>query len=292
LCDIEAIGHTAPVPRRTLAARRQAVADLVEPTRPLTARSVLASSLLGATEPVLAVAALVTSAALFGISSGAVRTCLWRMVANGELTAEDGSYRLAGPLLERRRRVDDAARPAYVSPHPWDGTWELAVVAPGGRSAVERLELRRAAAALHLAELREGTWTRPDNLDPQRLPSSRAVVAEQCVQFRHATAELAAHDVAALFDLSGWAAVARRLIDAIDDELDAGPPRDAVTDVLTFRFLLSVAVVRHLQLDAHLPAELLPADWPAERLRADYRRYDAAFKRDLAAAGRAARGSS
>jgi phenylacetic acid degradation operon negative regulatory protein len=210
------------------------------------------------------------------------------MVASGELTADDGTYTLAGPLLERRHRVDDAARPAYVSERTWDGTWELAVVAPGGRPALDRLELRRAAAALHLAELRAGTWTRPGNLDPDRLPMWRAVVAEQCVQFHHAATDLTAGDVAALFDLAAWATNAERLIAAIDDELDAGPP-EAVTDVLTFRFLLSVAVIRHLQLDSHLPAQLLPPDWPAERLRADYRRYDAAFKHDLTAAGRASR---
>jgi len=274
------------VATRSLHARRVAVADLVEPSRALTARSVLASALLGATEPTLPSAALVTTAALFGISSGAARTCLWRMVANGELTADGGTYSLAGPLLERRRRVDHAARPAYVSERPWDGTWELAVVAAGGRPALDRLDLRRAATALHLAELREGTWIRPDNLAPDRLPSCRAVIADQCVQFRDAHTDLGAEHITALFDLDAWATSARRLIAAIDDELDAGPPQQAGTEVLTFRFLLSVAVVRHLQLDPHLPVQLLPPDWPAERLRVDYRRYDRAFKHDLAAAGR------
>ena len=55
--------------------------------------------------------------------------------------------------------------------------------------------------------------------------------------------------------------------------------------MLTFRFLLSVAVIRHLQLDSHLPLQLLPPDWPADRLRADYRRHDTEFKHDLTAAG-------
>jgi phenylacetic acid degradation operon negative regulatory protein len=267
---------------KPLRARRAAISDLVDLARPLTARSVLASALLGATEPSLPVGALVTTAGLFGISSGATRTCLWRMVANGELTAQDGTYHLAGPLLQRRQRVDDAARPAYVSAHPWDGTWELAVVATdGGRPALDRLELRRAAAALHLAELREGTWTRPDNLDPDRLPTARAVIAEQCVEFHHAATNLTEDDIVTLFDLQAWASRAHRLMTAIDDELDAGPPRHEVTDVLTFRFLLSIAVIRHLQRDAHLPTLLLPSDWPADQLRAGYRRHDIAFKHDL-----------
>jgi len=50
-----------------------------------------------------------------------------------------------------------------------------------------------------------------------------------------------------------------------------------------------VAVIRLLQLDSHLRVQLLPADWPAEQLRADYRRHDAAFKHNLTAAGRSSR---
>jgi DNA-binding transcriptional regulator PaaX len=45
-------------------------------------------------------------------------------------------------------------------------------------------------------------------------------------------------------------------------------------------------VIRHLQLDPHLPSPLLPADWPANDLRAAYRQHDTAFKHDLTDAGR------
>ncbi|MGH3554092.1 MAG: PaaX family transcriptional regulator C-terminal domain-containing protein, partial [Mycobacterium sp.] len=70
--------------------------------RPLSARSVLATALLGADQPRLAVGQLVAMASLFGISAGAARTCLWRMVSNGELASDNGTYALAGHLLERR----------------------------------------------------------------------------------------------------------------------------------------------------------------------------------------------
>src|ERR1700759_5226574 len=111
ICDMDA---------KTLR-RRAAVSDLVG-GRSLTARSVLASALLGAEQPRLPVAALIAVASLFGISAGATRTCLWRMVSNGELATEgDAAYALAGHLLERRNRVDDAARPHGVSKR-WDGT--------------------------------------------------------------------------------------------------------------------------------------------------------------------------
>ena len=89
-------------------ASRSDVADLVG-DRTLSARSVLATALLGAPQPHLTVGELVAMASLFGISDGAARTCLWRMVSNGELTSGEGTYALAGGLLERRQRVDEAS---------------------------------------------------------------------------------------------------------------------------------------------------------------------------------------
>src|SRR5260370_29331060 len=135
------------------AASRARVADLIG-DRPLSARSVLASALLGADQPHLTVGELVAMASLFGISEGAARTCLWRMVSTGELTSDDGSYALAGRLSERRQRVDQASSIDDAAARPWDGTWELAIVSLERRPAADRLELRKAAAALHLAKLR------------------------------------------------------------------------------------------------------------------------------------------
>jgi phenylacetic acid degradation operon negative regulatory protein len=246
--------------------------------RPLTARSVLASALLGADEPVLPVAGLIAAASLFGISAGAARTCLWRMVANGELTSDNGSYALAGRLLERRHRVDDAAH--HEDTGRWNGTWELAVVSLERRPAADRLELRTAAMALHLAEIREGVWIRPDNLDPQRLPTSRAVLDAQCVHFHGADSDLTVDAARSLFSLDSWSADARSLILAMDDELDAAPNGDEIA-ALTYQFALAIAVVRHLQLDPLLPAALVPQDWPAATLRSGYRRFDDSFKRHM-----------
>jgi phenylacetic acid degradation operon negative regulatory protein len=255
------------------------VSDLIG-NRPLSARSVLATALLGADQPRLTVAELVAVASLFGISAGAARTCLWRMVSNGELTGDDGSYALAGRLLERRQRVDEASRTDDAPVSEWDGTWELAIVSLDRRSAADRLELRKAATALHLAELREGVWIRPDNLDPQRLPPSRAVLDQQCTHFHGATTEIAADEARSLFSLDGWADDAAALIEAMNLAL-ATSKRDDSTESVTYEFALSIAVVRHLQLDPLLPVELIDDHWPGQTLRRTYRRFDDAFKRRM-----------
>jgi phenylacetic acid degradation operon negative regulatory protein len=263
-------------------ASRARVADLIG-DRPLSARSVLATALLGADQPHLTVGELVAMTSLFGISDGAARTCLWRMVSNGELTGDDGTYALAGDLLERRQRVDQASRIHDDAAPPWDGTWELAVVSLDRRSAADRLALRKAATALHLAELREGVWIRPDNLDRDRLPTLRAVLDRQCVHFHSAATDVPAETVRSLFNLDDWAADARRLTRAVRDEVDA----EAVdASGFAYWFALSVAVVRHLQLDPLLPAEFIPHPWPGQDLRGVYRRFDEVFKRRLSTAFR------
>jgi phenylacetic acid degradation operon negative regulatory protein len=257
--------------------RRARVADLIG-DQSLSARSVLATALLGADQPHLTVGELVAMASLFGISDGAARTCLWRMVSNGELTGDNGTYGLAGGLLERRQRVDEASRIDDAATRPWDGAWELAVVSLERRSAADRLALRKAATALHLAELREGVWIRPDNLDPDRLPTLRAVLDRQCVHFHGAATDIPAETVRSLFSLDDWAADARRLTLAMRDEVDA---EAVAADDVAYQFGLSVTVVRHLQLDPLLPAELIPPDWPGQDLRSAYRRFNEVFKQRL-----------
>jgi phenylacetic acid degradation operon negative regulatory protein len=219
-------------------------------------------------------------ASLFGISDGAARTCLWRMVSIGELSAGEGSYALAGRLLERRERVDEASRIDDTAAHRWDGTWELAIVSLERRPATDRVELRKAAIALHLAELREGVWIRPDNLDPQRLPASRAVLDQQCTHFHNAATDITADKMRSLFSLDKWADDAGALIEAMNVELKPEKRGDS-TEGIRYKFALSIAVVRHLQLDPLLPIVLIPEHWPGHALRSTYRRFDDAFKQRM-----------
>src|SRR5690606_15893289 len=141
-------------------------------------RSVLASVLLGTEPPRLPTPLLIRTAALFGISEGTTRTALSRMVSAGEAVSEDGGYRLTGRLVDRQARQEASRHPEARS---WDGTWELATIeGDRSRSPADRADLRGALGALRLVELREGTWGRPDNLDPTRSPAARAEVDEWC----------------------------------------------------------------------------------------------------------------
>lgn len=243
--------------------------------RPLTARSVIASTLLGIDPPRLPTVLLVRSGELFGLSPGTTRTAISRMAAAGELEPDGDGYRLAGRLLERHAR-QQASR-AMLSTPRWDGRWDLAIVTvPDRRCAADRTALRGAMQRLKLAEWREGVWLRPANLDRGRHPTAAAVVEQQCAWVDARPEREPTALVAELWPLAAWRDRALADIDRIlplTAQLEAGE-----TSVLADGFVVSAGVLRHLLADPELPAALLPSDWPGERLRHHYDRFDRAYK--------------
>lgn len=244
--------------------------------RPLSARSAVASVLLGMDPPTLSPQLLVRSGALFGISEGSTRTALSRMLAAGELEHDaQGRYRLAGRLLDRHGRQLESRRPVR---EPWRGGWVVCVVTGDRRPAASRAELRAAMRTLHLAELREGVWVRPDNLDPERFSEARAVRDEQCASWsgRPVTDDPGAL-VHQLWDLAAWADEARHLLAELgrfEPRLEAGD-----SDALAPGFVAAAAVLRHLLADPVLPADLVDDQWPGDDLRTTYERYLTVFQR-------------
>lgn len=239
-----------------------------ERNKPFTARSVLASALLGMDPPELPVAQLVRLTGLFGVSANRARVALSRMVAAGEATTDgSGTYRLAGRLRERQAR-QSASRAG--STLPFDGQWWVAVVVTSGSSAEIRTARRRSLAHARLAELREGVWMRPDNVDV-RLPED----LRSDVELMTARPRTPDRLVGVLWDLPAWAGRANRLL---DEMADLAPDH---AHALAPGFELSAAVLRHLQADPLLPEELLPAGWPGARLRAEYDRWDARYRTTL-----------
>ncbi|MEM7339075.1 MAG: PaaX family transcriptional regulator C-terminal domain-containing protein [Actinomycetota bacterium] len=251
-----------------------AIADLL---RPLSARSLIASALLGSHPPALPGRLLVAMGERFGISGGTTRVALSRMVDRGELANDNGTYALAGELLERQERQD--SRRAGPLPD-WDRSWEQAVVTTSGRSATDRGRLRRALTGLGMGELREGVWMRPANLAPGRLPSARSVADEQVHWYGIAPLDesKAAGLAARLFDLDGWASTAAVLDAAIGH---ASRELETDDDAVVSGFNLASATLRHLTHDPQLPPELTPPSWPADALRRSYAEFESAYQQLL-----------
>lgn len=230
--------------------------------KPLTARSVALSTLLGYHPPALPVKTLVRVGALFGIAEQTTRVALTRMVRDGDVVADNGVYRLTERLVERQAQQDAAGSPQY---RDWSGSWEMAIVTAPARALAERVALRKSMVRYRLAELREGVWTRPDNL----LRELGGTVAEQCTFFvcqYKDSAEL----VAQLWDLPEWAAEARRLCTVLDN-----------ADTLVAGFMATAEILRHLQLDPCLPVELLRAGWPGTALREQYAEFSKSYAERL-----------
>ncbi|QVI27548.1 PaaX domain-containing protein, C- domain protein [Mycolicibacterium neoaurum] len=222
----------------------------------LTARSVVLSVLLGAHPAWASAAELITLTSDFGIRESTLRVALTRMVGAGDLVRSADGYRLSDRLMARQRRQDAAIEPRE---RDWDGLWTTVVITRVGADARSRAELRNMLAQNRFGELRDGVWLRPDNLEVA-LPAD--VLARTRVL--HSRDDDPAGLVTQLWDLDGWATEGTRLIDEID----------SAEDVPT-RFVAAAAIVRQLLTDPVLPADLLPAGWPGERLRRAYRNFAA-----------------
>lgn len=268
----------------TMAVERSTKSGHVSRERKLTARSVLLSVLLGTDPPRLPVGLLVRTTELFGISENSTRTALSRMAAAGEVAAGDGWYAITAPRLLERQARQSASRAARR--RPWrSNRWIQAVVVAGGpRHRTDRATLRTTLTGARLAELREGVWLRPDDVDA--LPDAGPDVQWFRVVPEGDPAALAA----SLWDLDGWAAEARDLLArmaAVQPALEAGD-----IGALADGFVLSADVLRQFQHDPLLPAPLRPPGWPGDELRAAYDRYDRAYRAVLSAWFRAEAGSA
>ncbi|MFG1792202.1 PaaX family transcriptional regulator C-terminal domain-containing protein [Nocardia sp. NPDC049149] len=229
--------------------------------RKLTARSAILSALLGAHPAEAPVSWIVSVAEELGLQQSAVRVALTRMVAMGDLERANGVYRLSDRLIERQRRQDASVSPVERA---WRGEWYLAVVTAVGDDAAARTAFRDTMRTRKLAELREGVWTRPANIDVVLGPEAgRRVSVFSAVP--QDSPEMMAE---ALFAPQLWAREAEQLLHAFTTSAS-----------MRERFEVAAAAVRHILDDPLLPAALLPTDWPGTRLRAEY----AAFRTEFMA---------
>ena len=222
----------------------------------MTARSVVLSVLLGAHPAWATASELIRLTADFDIKESTLRVALTRMVSAGDLVRSEDGYRLSDRLLARQRRQDDAINPQLRS---WDGTWTTLVITSVGIDARARATLRTTLQQNRFAELREGVWLRPDNLDVE-LPGD---VSDR-VRVLHTRDDDPVELAARLWDLPRWARTGRELLDDMA----------AATDI-PGRFVAAAGMVRHLLTDPVLPDELLPDEWPGTAMRDAYTNFAA-----------------
>ncbi len=192
------------------------------------------------------------------------------MVSTGEVTTDGtGRYRLAGHLVDRQARQSRSRSGVTLDS---DGSWVVLVVVVTGSTAEVRSKRRRALAYARLAELREGVWLRPANVEV-----TLAGGLERDLERMTARPADPRHLAARLWDLEDWSVGAQGLVDALAGLSPDGPA------ALAPGFELSAAVLRHLQSDPLLPAEMLPPEWPGAQLRAVYDEWDQRYRETLRA---------
>ena len=191
----------------------------------------------------------------------------------------DGRRVRPAPAPPGRPPGPPGRQPGRPAPGPWPtaaGGWPSS--APTGRgTAADRAEVRAALAAARLAELREGVWLRPDNLDGTDA-DRRAPAPFRAPSPDDDPAALAAE----LWDLDGWAQRGRR--PAAPDGRPRRPrSRRGDTGALARRLRRCRPTCCATSSTTRCsPTALLPAGWPGAALRADYDHYDAAYREVLA----------
>jgi phenylacetic acid degradation operon negative regulatory protein len=129
---------------------------------------------------------------------------------------------------------------------------------------------------MRYGELREGVWTRPDNLPRASAPvESWAVADSQCAWWNGTPDTDGAALAAQLFREEQWSERARDItkrLDAATRELEPGEDA-SIADA----FIAGAASLAHLRADPLLPHELTSDPSAGKELRGAYRAYEAAF---------------
>lgn len=211
---------------------------------------------------------LLRSGELFGIPNGTIRVALSRMVRKREvMPLDDGRYALTGHLLRRQEHQEEGRRPRL---RKWRGAWMTAVVRTWGSPPADRAFLRRNLKTMRMAELRDGVWARPDNL---YMPRPHDLPHFECLWGTTRFETDSQGIVHVLWNTKAWAKEAVSLTRQMAMWRHLPPD----VELLVPGFELSAAVLRHFNADPLLPPELLPADWPGDRLRREYETFNRKF---------------
>lgn len=221
------------------------------------------------------VGSLITFLGRLGLSEGATRTTLSRMVQRGWLASERVGRFGYYDLTDRARRMLEEGEHRIYHPdwdRPWDDRWFLLAYSIPEDQRTLREDLRSRLAWLGFGSLGNGLWISPrDHSEQVSAMASELGLENQIVAFQADGPTVGDRDelVASCWDLPGlnadyevfighWAPVFLRCRDAVAAESLA--PEEA----FVLRFDL-IHEYRDLPLrDPFLPRALLPRDWGGE----------------------------
>jgi phenylacetic acid degradation operon negative regulatory protein len=200
-----------------------------------------------------------------GITEDAVRTTLTRMVNRGLLERHRRGRRMYFGLTPRAEEVlvdgrDRVWRTGAVN-RDWDGSWTIVGFSLPEDWRSERHDLRSRLVWGGFGPLQNGMWTAPGRIDAAALVAGLGLEGHLKVfHARTAKPTEAAAVVETAFDLTG---IAGRY-HAFQARWERGEPAVEAADDLGRELLLHTDWLGLVRQDPHLPAEHLPADWPAE----------------------------
>jgi phenylacetic acid degradation operon negative regulatory protein len=211
------------------------------------------------------VAALVRMLEPVGVAAPAVRTAISRMVAQGWLepraVGRARGYRATPRAI---RRLEEAAGRIYRREElPWDGAWQMVLVAtPAPRR--ERDRLRAELGWLGFAPLGRRLWVSPH--PAPGLAEALAVAGVDAVTWTATDLTPATRPLAA-WDLDGLRAAYDAWLEQARTLLDRPHEGDADEAAFATRFELVHEWRKFLFTDPGLPERLLPHDWPGPEAR-------------------------
>ncbi|MET8543997.1 PaaX family transcriptional regulator C-terminal domain-containing protein [Kitasatospora sp. NPDC004799] len=222
------------------------------------------------------------------VSEEAVRSTLTRMVGRGLLERHRRGRKTYFGLTDRAKTVltdgqDRIWRTGAVN-REWDGSWTVVGFSLPDAWRRERHDLRSRLVWGGFAPLQSGLWTAPGRVDVAALVDGLGLEGHLRVFHGRAAAPTEAGDLLAAFDVPAIADRYRGFLDrwstgtaqdatAPDAAPDATAPDTAAPgttatvpaeDDLARQLLLHTDWLELVRGDPHLPAEHLPADWPAE----------------------------
>ena len=218
-----------------------------------------------------------------GVGEYATRSTLTRMVGRGLLRRQREGRRMYFGLTERSEAIlRDGERRIWKTGavnRDWDGTWSLLGFSLPESWQRQRHDLRSQLTWAGFGPLFSGLWIAPGEVDVCGIVAELGLSAH--VKVFRARADIGMDIAEMIHDTWDLAELADRYreFDASWRPLVRGGPDTGGEDALVLRLRLATEWLRVIRSDPRLPAQHLPADWPAgpaeETFRAVHARLDA-----------------